>query len=237
MTPIESHPVVNPLARWTPSPNFDTRHAPIDTIVLHHTACHTADSAMATLESHNPHGRVSAHYLVARDGTIYQLVEESRRAWHAGAGSWKGRGDLNSRSIGIELDNDGTEPFAGPLIESLLLLLDDLVRRLRIPRDNIVGHADIAPGRKVDPSVQFPWGRLGAHGFGLWPSQPLVAASAQFDPDVALRAIGYDLTHRPAAIAAFHRHFTAHEGTAFSAADFDLLHTLQLQSLSAKESA
>lgn len=235
MTRFEPTPVVNPLAIWTPSPNFDTRHAPIEYIVLHHTACHTAASALETLESHNPQGRVSAHYLVGRDGTLYQLVEESKRAWHAGVGTWDGLGDFNSRSIGIELDNDGTEDFAAPLIDRLLVLLADLVGRLGIPRHHIIGHADLAPGRKVDPSVRFPWDRLAEHGFGLWPTKPLVAAPPHFDPDAALGAIGYDLAHRLAAIAAFHRHFAAHEGTAFSPADLDLLHTLQLQRQSAKE--
>lgn len=237
MTRLDAPLAPNPLARWTPSPNFDARHAPIEYIVLHHTACHSAESALATLESHNPQGRVSAHYLVERDGTIYQLVEEAKRAWHAGAGTWAGAADLNSRSIGIELDNDGIEPFAAPLVDRLLVLLDDITGRLRIPRRNVIGHADIAPGRKVDPSVRFPWDRLAEHGFGLWAPRPLAPAPAGFDPDAALRAIGYDLTHRPAAIAAFHRHFAGHEATAFSAADLDLLHTLQLQLPSPKESA
>ena len=229
MNTIAPAPGINPLAQWVPSPNFNVRNGDIAFVVLHHTACHTAAQALSTLSSHNDGGRVSTHYLIGRDGQLFQLVAEAHRAWHAGVGHWAGHGDLNSISIGIELDNDGNEPFSDALVDTLVVLLEDIVARLRIPRRNIIGHADLAPARKVDPSVVFPWARLAQHGLGLWPVAPVLPAPAGFDPDQALRDIGYDLANRPAAIAAFHRHFAGHTATELSAADLDLLHNLQSQ--------
>jgi N-acetylmuramoyl-L-alanine amidase len=190
-------------ADWTPSPGFNERRP--NFVVLHHTTNETAARALATLT--NPALDVSAHYLVGRDGRLYQLVDERMRAWHAGASNWGGVTDMNSASIGIELDNTGTEAFADAQIYSLLALLADLRARYKIPAANVIGHGDIAPGRKVDPSYLFPWRRLAAAGFGLWCEPPYLPVAAGSDDAVLLQAVGYDTTDLAAAISAFRRHF------------------------------
>lgn len=144
----------NPIAQWVPSPNYDARRPVL--IVIHFTNEHSASQALHTLRTANSGGPVSAHYLVGDDGHIYQLVEDSARAWHAGAGRWGTITDVNSASIGIELDNDGDSPFTQVQIDSLLRLLADLTDRLRIPRTQIIGHEDLAPGRKDDPGRASP---------------------------------------------------------------------------------
>ena len=198
-------PQRSPLAAWSPSKNHDARQATI--IVLHHTQMASFDEALATLKSANDQGRVSAHYLVAEDGRIVQLVDERARAWHAGVGRWGALTDLNDASIGIELDNDGTEPFAEAQVAALIRLLDDLCTRLAIPRTAVIAHADLAPTRKADPSAHFPWARLAAAGFGEWPRADAPPAPEGFDPVLALALLGYDTRDLPAALAAFRRRF------------------------------
>lgn len=156
-------PGQSPDALWRPSPNHDLRRP--NFVVLHQTSNNSVDRALATLT--DPQREVSAHYLVGRDGTVIQLVDENRRAWHAGKSWWGGSTDLNSASIGIELDNTGEEIFAEAQIAALLTLLDELRIRYRIPWFNYLAHGDVAPARKVDPSRLFPWRRLAEHGFGL----------------------------------------------------------------------
>ena len=173
--------------RRVPSPNFDARRPNL--VVVHHTSNDSVDRALVTLTS--PERKVSAHYLIGRDGAIVQLVEENQRAWHAGLSWWGGMTDVNSVSIGIELDNNGDEPFADVQIDALLGLLATLQQRYAIPRANFVGHADVAPGRKADPSVWFPWQSLAAQGFGLWCDAPWPPAPAGFDLSLALTALGY----------------------------------------------
>lgn len=192
---------------WRPSPNHDLRRP--NFVIIHHTSDSTADVALATLTS--PARQVSAHYLIARDGTIMQLVEESERAWHAGKSWWGGNTDLNSSSIGIELDNSGLEPFAEPQLLALFDLLRKIRDRYGIPAANFVGHGDVAPGRKVDPSYLFPWRRLAQYGFGLWCDAPLPAPPPGFDPLLGLLAFGYDIARPDAARQAFRRHFTGFE--------------------------
>lgn len=184
------------------SPNFDERRP--NFVILHHTSDDTAEEALDTLTS--PLRKVSAHYLISRDGRIVQLVEENARAWHAGKSWWGGNSDLNSASLGIELDNNGSEPFADVQIEVLLALLGDIRQRYNIPAANFLGHADVAPTRKSDPSALFPWQRLASLGFGLWCDLPLPPAPASFDLMLALTAIGYD----PAAPEASRRAFRLH---------------------------
>ena len=154
---------------------------------------------------------MSAHYLVVRDGTIFQLVDERARAWHAGASYWGSDRDINSASLGIELDNNGEEPFSEVQIKALLALLEDIASRHAIPGANSLGHGDIAPGRKVDPSAYFPWKTLAEHGFGAWCDPPFPAAPPLFDATLALQAVGYDVRDVDAAIAAFKRHFVPAE--------------------------
>ena len=196
-------PEMDSVIRWLASPNFDSRRA--NFVILHHTSDRTKDEALSTLT--DPERKVSAHYLVGRDGEIVQLVEEKERAWHAGVSWWGGNTDINSVSIGIELDNDGFEPFADEQIDALLVLLDDVVKRNNIPAANIIGHADVAPGRKADPSAWFPWQRLAEHGFGLWCDDPPDAVPETFDPAMGLTAIGYSPARPEASRRAFLLHY------------------------------
>ena len=200
------------LARFHPSPNFAARRP--NFVILHHTSSDVLLHALATLS--HPLSKVSSHYLIARDGEIFQLVAESERAWHAGRAWWGGQTDMNSASIGIELDNNGREPFPEAQIEALLKLLRDIEGRHNIPRANFLGHADVAPERKSDPSALFPWALLAAEGFGLWCDLPpggelnLPLASADTVlPDffLALSALGYDPRTPQSALTAFRLHF------------------------------
>lgn len=217
----------NPLALWRGSDNFDQRGAQV--IVLHHTQQDSVEQSLHTLRTRNAGGPVSAHYLIGDDGTLYQLVADGKRAWHAGSGRWAGMSDLNSASIGIELDNDGTEPFSASQISTLLRLLDDLTSRLGIPRHMVVGHGDIAPTRKVDPSGLFPWRRLAEAGFGLWPRAPLASPPPGFDRWAALRLIGYELRDPPATLRAFHRHYRGNEADTWLPGDAGILYDMQRQ--------
>ena len=196
-------------SEWMASPNFNDRRPSY--VVLHHTSDDTADDALRTLT--DPLREVSAHYLIARDGRIYQLVDERYRAWHAGQSRWGEDADLNSSSIGIELDNNGDEPYAEPQIEALLELLADLGARWKIPSANVLGHGDIAPGRKVDPGRTFPWRRLAARGFGMWCDPPYEAVPAAVADELLLAALGYDVSRPLAAVAAFKRHYSPAEDT------------------------
>ena len=140
-----------PGAIWHPSPNHGPRRDGLRPalVVLHFTEMTSADAALARLC--DPAAEVSAHYLIGRDGRVWQMVDEQQRAWHAGAGDWQGRGDVNSRSIGIELDNDGHSPFAAPLMDALETLLAGVLARWAIPPGGVIAHSDMAPARKVDP--------------------------------------------------------------------------------------
>lgn len=217
-------PPRNPLATWVPSPNEDVRRPNL--IVIHFTEQHSVQQSLDTLRSRNSGGPVSAHYLIGADGRNYQLVSDERRAWHAGSGSWGSFTDLNSASIGIELDNDGQSPFAEAQIQSLLVLLEDLCTRLRIPRSQIIGHQDLAPTRKPDPGPLFPWKRLADAGFGRWPAADAPPAPAGFDPWTALRLIGYPLDDRAATVRAFRNHFRGQGGSELDAEDLRILHAL-----------
>jgi N-acetylmuramoyl-L-alanine amidase len=185
-----------------PSANFDERRP--NFVILHYTSNDNADKALRTLT--DPISKVSAHYLIARDGKIYALVDERARAWHAGVSSWGGNRDVNSASLGIELDNDGVEAFAETQLDALLALLADLKTRYVIPTANFLGHSDVAPRRKPDPGREFPWQRLAARGFGLW-CEPPYAAPPGDDGATLLAAFGYDVADLAAAIGAFKLHF------------------------------
>jgi len=214
------------MARWVPSENHGPRQAIL--IVLHATEQDSVAESLDTLRSRNSGGRVSAHYLLGKDGDLYQLVDEERRAWHAGAGRWGTITDVNSASIGIELDNDGVAPFPPVQVAALLRLLDDLCERLDIPRTQVIGHADMAPTRKVDPSHLFPWRTLAEAGFGSWPSDARDEPPPGFDPLLALRLLGYATDDSPAAVRAFHRHFRGIDGGVgtLDAEDARILHAL-----------
>lgn len=194
-------------SQWVPSPSFDARHPNL--VLIHYTSSETMASALRTLTT--TERKVSAHYLIGRDGTVLQLVDESARAWHAGKSWWGGHTDINSASLGIELDNSGSEPYADAQIDALLALLADIRQRYNIPPANFIGHADVAPSRKEDPGVLFPWRRLAAQGFGLWCDAPLPPAPAGYDLQLALTALGYDPATPEASLRAFRRHFIESE--------------------------
>lgn len=195
----------------TPSPNFDERSSPVSMIVLHYTGMPDAASALQRLC--DPDAKVSAHYLVAEDGQVHRLVDESRRAWHAGRSHWRGITDVNSASIGIEIVNPGHEhgyrPFPEQQIEALIPLVHDIKERHGITRGNIVGHSDVAPARKQDPGELFPWARLARLRLALpRPTKNLM------DPGwtdagflLALERFGYEVTDPLAATVAFQRRF------------------------------
>jgi len=219
-----STPPHNPLAEWVPSPNYGPRKPVI--IVIHATEQDSVQESLDTLRTRNAGGQVSAHYLIGRDGTRYQLVDDGQRAWHAGSGNWGTITDVNSASIGIELDNNGEAGFPQEQITSLLVLLDDLCKRLDIPRTQIVAHADFAPTRKRDPGPRFPWKQLADAGFGQWPGDASQTPPADFDPWLALRIIGYPLEDREASVRAFHRHYRGTETDTLDAADLQILYAL-----------
>lgn len=177
---------------WHPSPNAGRRRngAQPELIVLHFTAMESAEAACERLCDRA--AEVSAHYLIAADGRLWQLVAEEDRAWHAGAGSWGGAADVNSRSIGVELDNDGHAPFAAPLMSVLEPLLARLMADWAIPPERVIGHSDMAPERKDDPGRRFDWRRLARQDLAVWPQPD--AAPEPPDPAgflAAARRFGY----------------------------------------------
>ncbi len=195
----------------TPSPNFDDRRLPITMLVMHYTGMQDAASAINWLA--NPSAKVSAHYVVTEDGTIVKMVEENKRAWHAGRSYWRGVTDINSASVGIEIVNPGHEwgyvPFPQEQMASVARLATDIVQRYNIPRGNVVGHSDIAPSRKEDPGELFDWEMLAKLRLAL----PRPRANL-LDPEwtdggflIALERFGYDISDGPAAIVAFQRRF------------------------------
>jgi N-acetylmuramoyl-L-alanine amidase len=202
-----------------PSPNHEPRpgNGIIDMLILHYTGMKTAAEALDRLCS--PAARVSAHYVVDEDGTVWRLVAEERRAWHAGASFWAGRRDINSASIGIEIVNPGHEfgyrPFPEPQMAAVEALARDILSRHPIPARHILGHSDIAPQRKTDPGELFDWPRLARAGIGLWPDFAAAPASQHIaETQRLLAAIGYETPRTGAlddattqVVAAFQRHF------------------------------
>ncbi|WP_298843441.1 N-acetylmuramoyl-L-alanine amidase [uncultured Roseobacter sp.] len=149
------------------SPNFGERRQGLrpTIVVIHYTAMQ--DAAAAEERLCDPEAEVSAHYLIDRSGQVTCLVDEEHRAWHAGVGEWRGLDDINSRSIGIELDNTGAQPFPEPQMVALEELLRRLMGRWQIAPENVIGHSDMAPGRKHDPGTRFDWQRLAAYGLAV----------------------------------------------------------------------
>ena len=196
-----------------PSPNFNERQRPITMAVLHYTEMKPIETALERLTTKE--GGVSAHYLISEDGVVTQLVPEAKRAWHAGQSFWRGEKDVNSASVGIELDhpghdeaNGGYRPFAKAQIDALLPLLARIVKDHDIPRANVVGHSDVAPMRKIDPGEFFPWDRLAEHGLCL-PKPGKLELGDPFQNEgafyLALERFGYDITEGRKAVEAFER--------------------------------
>lgn len=194
--------------RWAGAMHYDNRKP--NFVIIHHTAQHSVDQTIRTFNL--PHTKVSAHYLIGKDGEVFQLLNDYIRAWHAGASKWGPITDMNSVSLGIELDNNGSEPFPDAQIHALLDLLDTLQSQYDIPQANFLGHADIAPSRKNDPNVLFPWKKLYERGFGLWYDESYLRPPPDyFNPLEALRLIGYDISNPGAAIKTFKRKFIVTE--------------------------
>lgn len=172
------------------SPNFGPRRdgAVPDLIVLHYTAM--ADWRKARDWLCNPQAEVSAHYILSPQGDVVSLVDEAQRAWHAGAGAWGEITDVNSRSIGIELNNDGSSPFAAPLMDALEELMRGIMERWAIRPERVIAHSDLAPGRKIDPGARFDWARLVRGGLAIAArTGDAPSDMAQFREDAA--AFGY----------------------------------------------
>lgn len=195
------------------SPNHDDREgAVIDYLILHYTGMETSLGALQRLS--DPASKVSAHYTVDEDGTVYKHVEEDRRAWHAGASYWNGIINLNAHSIGIEIVNPGHEwgyrPFTGSQMDAVTKLCQAIMMRHDIDPENVLAHSDIAPARKEDPGELFPWAELAVHGVGVWPvpSDEDAVKVNGLNIERALHDVGYDPRVKLRDnITAFQRHY------------------------------
>ena len=207
------------------SPNFNERTVPPDILVLHYTGMRTGPEALARLCDEQ--SKVSSHYLVEEDGRVFRLVPEERRAWHAGVSFWKGESDINGRSIGIEIVNPGHEfgyrAFPAAQIAAVIELVADIRTRWSIEDSRILGHSDVAPGRKIDPGELFPWKQLAQAGHGLWvepdaaPGLPLSEGeegAGVFALQAGFTRLGYDCApsgkydaQTTSVVQAFQRHW------------------------------
>ena len=194
---------------WIGTTNFSMRRP--NFVVIHHTAQNSCDETYKTFTLRRT--AVSAHYVICRDGTVQHMLNDLLRAHHAGLGKWGNISDMNSNSIGIEIDNNGSEPFTEQQMNSLLVLLDRLKKAYNIPQANFIGHLDWAPGRKVDPSRFFSWQVLAEKGFGFWYDTTNVEVPIEFDPVQALRIIGYNINKPEIAIQSYKIHFVPQDTT------------------------
>lgn len=201
---------IHPEWRQEKAIHYDVRKP--NFVIIHHTAQDSIRQTIKTFQIERT--KVSSHYLIGRGGEIIQFLNDYVRSWHAGASKWGSVTDMNSCSIGIELDNNGREPFSDAQINALLVVLDTLKQRYSIPDKNFIGHADIAPARKNDPNVFFPWKTLAEHGFGIWYDENrLDTPPENFNPIDALKIIGYDTSNLKAAIIAFKRKYIVKDTT------------------------
>lgn len=191
-------------AEWVGTTNLSMRRP--NFVIIHHTA---QNSCAQTLETFTlPRTQVSSHYVICKDGTVHHMLNDLLRGHHAGVSKWGNTTDLNSSSIGIELDNNGFESFSELQMNSLLILLDRLKKAYSIPAANFIGHGDIAPTRKNDPNWRFSWKQLAEKGFGNWYDDATnIALPDPFNHLQALRIIGYDIKDTNAAIIGFKRHW------------------------------
>lgn len=195
--------------QWVGTTNLSMRRP--NFVIIHHTAQNTCDQTLRTFTL--PRTAVSAHYIICRDGLVYHMLNDLLRAHHAGVGKWGSLTDMNSSSIGIEIDNNGNEPFTEAQINSLLLLLERLKKTFNIPQANFIGHLDWAPGHKVDPSRYFSWQTLAEKGFGYWYDTTAVEVPADFNALQALRIIGYNIARPEIAIQSYKIHFVPQDTT------------------------
>ncbi|HLG40743.1 MAG TPA: N-acetylmuramoyl-L-alanine amidase [Chitinophagaceae bacterium] len=207
--PVDDSAGLNYSSSWVGTTNFTMRRP--NFVIIHHTAQNSCDQTLKTFTLTRT--QVSAHYVICRDGSVHHMLKDLLRAHHAGVSKWGNATDINSSSIGIEIDNNGFEPFTDAQINSLIELLGRLKRAYSIPVTNFVGHADVAPGRKVDPSRYFPWQRLAENGYGLWYDTTNVIVPDNFNSLQALRIVGYNIKDSIAAIQSFKIHFTPMDST------------------------
>ena len=232
----EPYPVmdsVNTIAAptWVGTTNFDLRKP--NFVIIHHTAQNSCDQTLKTFTLERT--KVSAHYVICKDGTVHHMLNDYLRAWHGGVAKWGNNTDINSSSIGIEIDNNGFEPFEPKQIESLLNLLSILKNKYKIPEANFIGHGDIAPKRKVDPNINFPWALLAQKGYGVWfDPKPNVSLQNNLSIHYALALVGYDIKDTTAALLAFKRHFRQDSTATITDADKSVLAQLIQQKLGGK---
>jgi N-acetylmuramoyl-L-alanine amidase len=196
---------------WVGTTNFNMRKP--NFVIIHHTAQNSCEQTLKTFTLART--AVSAHYVICKSGVLHHMLSDYLRAWHGGIGKWGNMTDINSSSIGIELDNNGFEPFDSLQINSL------------IPTANFIGHGDIAPTRKNDPNYRFPWKKLAEKGFGLWYDEVREEVPANFNHIQALRIIGYDVKDTSAAIQSFKRHFLQDTTRQLTVLDKSVLYNLQ----------
>jgi N-acetylmuramoyl-L-alanine amidase len=202
--PLQDSAGLNYSPSFVGTTNFSIRKPSY--VIIHHTAQNSCDQTLKTFTL--PRTQVSAHYVICKDGTVFHMLNDYLRAHHAGVSKWGGASDINSSSIGIELDNNGYDAFDSSQMNSLITLLERLKKSFNIPAANFIGHGDIAPTRKNDPNWKFPWKKLSEKGFGLWWNDTTnISAPAAFDYLTAIRLVGYDLKDTSAAIIRFKQHF------------------------------
>ena len=223
---IRQYPVKDSFStgKWIGTTNFNLRKP--NFVIIHHTAQKSCEQTFKTFTK--PSTQVSAHYVICKDGTIHHMLNDYLRAWHGGVARWGNNSDINSSSIGIEIDNDGTEPFTTEQINSLQKLLSSLKKAYNIPAANFIGHADIAPTRKNDPNVNFPWRQLADSGYGLWWDDTTgISVPSTFNSLQALRIVGYDIRDTSAVIQAFKRKYEQlDKDSIFTSSDLKVLFML-----------
>lgn len=207
--PIRDSAGMQVAAVWTGTTNFSMRRP--NYVIIHHTAQNSCEQTLKTFTL--PRTQVSSHYVICKNGTVHHILNDLLRAHHAGVSKWGNATDINSSSIGIEIDNNGFETFTDEQINSLLVVLNRLKKTYHIPVANFIGHSDIAPGRKVDPNRNFPWQKLSEQGFGYWYDTTNVQVPVGFNAMQALRIIGYDIKNDANAIQSFKLHFVQNDST------------------------
>jgi N-acetylmuramoyl-L-alanine amidase len=214
---------------WAGTTNFNMRKPNI--VVIHHTAQNSCEQTLKTFTITKT--QVSAHYVICEDGTIHHMLNDYLRAWHAGVGKWGNITDVNSSSIGIELDNDGFEAFKEPQMQALERLLAHLKKTYGIPVSNFIGHADIAPTRKNDPNVNFDWERLAKGGYGKWYADTAaIQLPSDFHPQNYLKMIGYNSPDSVAVIKSFKRKYLKQDNSAvLNPADNKVLYAVWKEAL------
>jgi N-acetylmuramoyl-L-alanine amidase len=191
--PVKDSAGLEPASSWVGTTNFSMRRP--NFVIIHHTAQNSCEQTLKNIYATRT--QVSSHYVICKDGTVHHMLNDLLRGHHAGVSKWGNATDLNSSSIGIEMDNNGFEEFTVAQISSLLNVLQRLKKAFNIPIANFIGHADIAPGRKVDPNRNFPWQKLSEQGFGYWFDTTNVQVSPDFNAMQALRVIGMTLKSIP----------------------------------------